>query len=182
MGYILAIHVPIAGLALLPVLFGWPLILTPMLIALLELIIDPACSIVLEAEREEEDVMLRPPRRPASTLLSWPLIFWSLTQGACAFLVVAAIFAGGIASGMSEDAVRTLSFLAAFGRPNPLLWWGLGLAAVVLTLIVVTPPVREFFGLVQPGAAQLALIAMSAAALLAMLELVKRAWRRRLET
>jgi Ca2+-transporting ATPase len=148
-------------------------------------------------------VMLRPPRRPASTLLSWPLIFWSLTQGACAFLVVAAIFAGGIASGMSEDAVRTLSFLAlvganialifvnrtfasslvaAFGRPNPLLWWGLGLAAVVLTLIVVTPPVREFFGLAQPGAAQLALIAMSAAALLAMLELVKRAWRRRLET
>jgi Ca2+-transporting ATPase len=203
MGYILAIHVPIAGLALLPVLFGWPLILTPMLIALLELIIDPACSIVLEAEREEADVMLRPPRRPESTLLSWPLIFWSLTQGGCAFLVVAAIFAGGVASGMTEDAVRTLSFLAlvganialifvnrtfasslvaAFGRPNPMLWWGLGLAALVLTFIVVTPPVRDFFGLARPGGAQLALIALSAAALLAVLELVKRAWRRRLET
>ena len=55
-------HVPIAGLAVLPVLLGWPLILLPVHIAFLELIIDPACSIVFESEREERDVMHRPPR------------------------------------------------------------------------------------------------------------------------
>ena len=92
MGYILAIHVPIAGLALFPMLLGWPLVLTPMLIALLELIIDPACSVVLEAEAEESDVMQRPPRHPDSALLSGPLIGWSLLQGAVAFAWVAAVF------------------------------------------------------------------------------------------
>ena len=62
MAFLLAVHVPIAGLAVLPVLLGWPLILLPVHIVFLELIIDPACSIVFEAEREERDVMHRPPR------------------------------------------------------------------------------------------------------------------------
>src|SRR4029079_18604361 len=68
--YILAIHVPTAGLALLPILLGQPLLLTPMLIAFLELIIDPACSVVLEAEREEGNIMSRPPRDLRSPLIS----------------------------------------------------------------------------------------------------------------
>ncbi|MHB8816665.1 MAG: cation-translocating P-type ATPase, partial [Steroidobacteraceae bacterium] len=59
-GYILAIHLPIAGLALLPIAMGRPLVLTPMLIAILELIIDPLCSVVLEAEHDERNVMTRP--------------------------------------------------------------------------------------------------------------------------
>ncbi len=63
-GYIVAIHLPIAGLALVPIALGRPLVLTPMLIAILELIIDPLCSVVLEAERDERDVMARPPRDP----------------------------------------------------------------------------------------------------------------------
>src|SRR5689334_11635371 len=90
LGYILAIHVPIAGLALLPIVFGWPLVLTPMLIALLELIIDPACSVVLEAEAEEADVMARPPRGADDALFGGALIGWSLLQGALAFALVAA--------------------------------------------------------------------------------------------
>src|SRR5262250_3807492 len=57
MAYILAIHVPIAGLALIPLLFGLPLLFWPLHIALLELVIDPMCSIVFEAEGEESDVM-----------------------------------------------------------------------------------------------------------------------------
>ncbi|MDO9103147.1 MAG: HAD-IC family P-type ATPase [Candidatus Nitrotoga sp.] len=61
MSYILAVHVPIAGMALLPVLFGWPALLYPMHIALLELIIDPACSIAFENEPAESDVMQRRP-------------------------------------------------------------------------------------------------------------------------
>jgi P-type Ca2+ transporter type 2C len=203
MGYILAIHVPIAGLALLPVLLGWPLMLTPMLIALLELIIDPACSVVLEAELEESDIMQRPPRRSDSALLSRSLIVWSVLQGACAFCVVALVFWVAANSGMAENTVRTLSFLAlvgtnfalifvnrtftsslraALGRPNRVLWWGLGIAGLVLTLIVSLPAARAFFGLGPVDAASLTLVAMSALLLLGVLELAKRHWRRRLET
>ena len=70
----LAVHVPIAGLALLPLLFGLPLVLVPVHIAFLELVIDPACSVVFEAEAEEADVMQRPPRPPGEPLLSRSLI------------------------------------------------------------------------------------------------------------
>jgi P-type Ca2+ transporter type 2C len=203
MGYILAIHVPIAGLALMPVLLGWPMILTPMLIALLELIIDPACSVVLEAEGEESDVMQRPPRHSSSRLISRPLIFWSVTQGLGALALVAVMFAGAMNRGMPADAVRTLTFLtlvganialifvnrtfasslrAAFGQPNRVLWWGLGIAGGVLAAIVALAPVRVFFGLGMPGVGQLVLIASSALLLLILLERGKRAWRRRLET
>ncbi|MFY7855650.1 MAG: ATPase, partial [Rubrivivax sp.] len=52
MSYLLAVHVPIAGMALLPVLLGWPPLLLPMHIALLELIIDPACTLAFENEPE----------------------------------------------------------------------------------------------------------------------------------
>lgn len=64
MSYVLAIHVPIAGLALVPVLLKWPLVLLPVHIVFLELIIDPACSVAFEAEAEEANVMRRPPRDP----------------------------------------------------------------------------------------------------------------------
>ena len=62
--YIFAIHVPIAGMSLIPVLLQWPLVLLPVHVVFLELIIDPACSVVFEAESEEADVMSRPPRNP----------------------------------------------------------------------------------------------------------------------
>ena len=58
LGYIFAIHVPIAGLSLIPVLFAdLPLILWPVHIVFLELIIDPACTMIFEAEKEEKNVM-----------------------------------------------------------------------------------------------------------------------------
>jgi P-type Ca2+ transporter type 2C len=201
MGYILAIHVPIAGLALLPVLFGLPLMLTPMLIALLELIIDPACSVVLEAEREEADVMARAPRRPDSSLLSWPLLSWSVLQGCLAFALVAATFLVGLRAGLPEAEVRTLSFFTlvganvalifvnrtfssslavAFGRPNRALWWGLGIAALVMTVILAVPGLRAFLDLAPLTATQLAGVAATGLALLAVLELAKRAWHARL--
>jgi Ca2+-transporting ATPase len=63
-GYTLAIHVPIAGLSMIPVfLTDWPLLLLPVHIVFLELIIDPACSHIFEAEGAEKDIMLRPPRK-----------------------------------------------------------------------------------------------------------------------
>ncbi len=70
MGFIFAVHVPIAGLALLPLLFGLPIVLGPIHIAFLEMVIDPVCSLVFEAETEEDDVMRRPPRSPDQPLFS----------------------------------------------------------------------------------------------------------------
>lgn len=78
MTYIIAVHVPIAGLAMLPIFFGYPLILTPLLIALMEMVIDPVCSIVLEAEEEEGNVMTRPPRAPKTPLLPTFCRFYGL--------------------------------------------------------------------------------------------------------
>ena len=70
MGFIFAVHVPIAGLPLLPLLFGLPILFGPMHIAFLEMVIDPVCSLVFEAETEEDDVMRRPPRPPDQPLFS----------------------------------------------------------------------------------------------------------------
>ena len=82
MAYILAIHVPIAGLALIPLLFGLPLVFWPLHIAFLEMVIDPVCSIVFEAEGEEADTMRRPPRDPSAPLFTAGFVIWSLLQGA----------------------------------------------------------------------------------------------------
>ena len=74
MTYIVAVHVPIAGMSLIPVMFGWPLALLPVHILFLELIIDPACSVVFEAETEEANVMNRPPRNPSDALFGRRLL------------------------------------------------------------------------------------------------------------
>ncbi|HET7811904.1 MAG TPA: cation-translocating P-type ATPase [Steroidobacteraceae bacterium] len=202
LGYICAIHVPIAGLALLPVLMGWPLMLTPMLIALLELIIDPACSVVLEAEPEEEDVMRRPPRARDSALLSPALLGWCLLQGVAAFAAVAAVQFAAMRAALPLDAVRTQVFLAlagvnlalifvnrayaaslraAFSRPNRILWWGLGIVFVMLASLLAMPGLRRFFALTGVDAGGLALILAAPAGLLVLLEILKRFWRSRLE-
>ena len=90
MGFIFAVHVPIAGFALLPLVLGLPIIFGPIHIAFLEMVIDPVCSLVFEAETDEEDVMRRKPRAPDEPLFSWPLIGWSVLQGGLAFGLVGA--------------------------------------------------------------------------------------------
>src|SRR5690242_7253688 len=100
MGFVLAVHVPIAGLALLPLLFGLPIIFGPLHIAFLEMIIDPVCSLVFEAETEEDDVMKRPPRSPKEPLFSRSLITWGLAQGTLIFGLVAAVYLGALQADM----------------------------------------------------------------------------------
>jgi Ca2+-transporting ATPase len=112
MSYILAVHVPIAGMALLPLLTGLPLIFAPIHIAFLEMVIDPVCSIVFEAEEEEEYIMRRPPRPPSVHLLSPKLVRWSLLQGSLALVVVAAIYLVGSFAEMPATDLRTLAFIA----------------------------------------------------------------------
>jgi Ca2+-transporting ATPase len=108
--YIFAIHVPIAGILLIPVLFHWPLVLLPAHIAFLELIIDPACSIVFEAEQEEKNVMNRPPRNSGEPLFSHQTVTISMLQGIIVLCVVLGVFLWSFQRGDSEQEVRTLTF------------------------------------------------------------------------
>ena len=111
LGYIFAIHVPIAGLSLIPVFFAdMPLILWPVHIVFLELIIDPACSIVFEAEKEELNVMDRPPKNYDEPFFGIKKILLSCSQGVGILIIVFAVYLFGLKNGYSEREVRALAF------------------------------------------------------------------------
>ncbi len=166
MTYIFAVHVPIAGLSLLPVVLGWPLVLLPVHIVFLELIIDPACSIVFEAEPEERDVMRRPPRDPSRPLFGRRMIFVALLQGVSVLAVEMLVFGSALGHGRPETAARALAFttlvfaniglifgnrtwsgivLATLGRWNGALWWVTGSALAVLGLVLYVPVLTRLF-------------------------------------
>ena len=111
MAYILSIHVPIAGVSLVPVILKWPLVLLPVHIAFLELIIDPACSIAFEAEPEEAEVMKRPPRPRDQPLFSRTLLGLSLTQGIVVLLITLTMFGIAHSRGHGETEARALTFV-----------------------------------------------------------------------
>lgn len=159
MSYILAVHVPIAGMALLPALFGLPAMLFPMHIAFLELIIDPACSVAFENEPAEADVMRRPPRDPEEPLFGGSTLLLALLQGTGVLLVVLAAFMLAQQQ-LPEDEARAFAFvtlvtanlalifsnrsrahswLAAWRTPNPVLWGITGLTGVILLLSLYVP-------------------------------------------
>jgi Ca2+-transporting ATPase len=166
MAYIISIHVPIAGLSLVPVLLGWPLILLPVHIVFLELIIDPACSVVFEAEQEEPDIMQRRPRSPAEHLLDKKTTLIALAQGFVVLGTVLAIYLAAVARDLDEPAIRTLTFvtivianLALIGtnrswtesiirtlrRPNKAFWWVIGGTLLFLAAAVSLPGLQNIF-------------------------------------
>ncbi len=111
MVYTLAVHLPIAGLAVLPLLFGLPLLLAPVHIAFLELVIDPACSIVFEAEDGGESLMQQPPRSAAEPLLSRADVVHSLAYGLLTTAAAFGAYAGLLALGRAADAAATAAFV-----------------------------------------------------------------------
>ena len=196
--FILAVHVPIAGLALLPLVLGMPIIFSPIHIVFLEMIIDPVCSLAFEAEGEEDDVMARPPRSPEAPLFSGKLIAWSLLQGVVVLLVVAGIFMFASARAMPENEVRAFTFVAlvlaivalifvnrsfgsslsqAFRLPNASLSWVLGGVGLILTMSLVWPAVRDLFAFGPLESGSLLLAAFAGAFVLLVLEQAKRPWR-----
>ena len=89
-----------------------PLLLTPMMVALLELIIDPACSVVFEAEPEDEGTMRRPPREPGAPLFGPALLSWGLMQGALALLALLACVLWAWIDGAAADRLRAVAFVS----------------------------------------------------------------------
>lgn len=201
MGFIFAVHVPIAGLALLPLVFGLPILFGPMHIAFLEMVIDPVCSLVFEAETEEDDVMRRPPRDPNEPLFSGPLIGWSILQGAFAFVLVAVIFVVALGHGMPEAEVRALAFFSlvvtivslifvnrsfsaslvtALRRRNPAFVLVLLAVTTMLGLTLLWPFARGLFRFGPLHLDDLALTLCAGVFVLVVLELLKPLWRERL--
>lgn len=93
MAYTLAVHVPIAGISLIPIIMQWPLVLLPIHIAFLHLIIDPACTIVFEAEPAEANVMSRPPRNHKEPLFDTKTLRLAFSQGMSVLVVLVLVFA-----------------------------------------------------------------------------------------
>lgn len=110
LAYIVAIHVPIAGISLLPVLLKWPTLFTPMHIVFMELVIDPACSIVFEAEQGEKNSMKRPPRNPNAPLFGAGVFMLSALQGVGVLLVILLVNFVALRMGRGEFEARTLTF------------------------------------------------------------------------
>jgi P-type Ca2+ transporter type 2C len=109
-GYIFSVHMPIAGLALFPILFNLPLVLLPAHIAFLELIIDPACSTVFEAEPEEKNIMNRPPRNLQERMFGRKGLALSLLQGTSMLAGVIVVLLYALYMDKGEVEVRTLTF------------------------------------------------------------------------
>lgn len=109
--YIVAVHVPIAGLALIPVLMGWPIMLMPVHVVMIEMIINPMCAFAFENEPEEKDIMKLPPRPINEGLIGLPQLILGLVQGGVLLLTCLLVYRWVLLSGQSTDLARTLTFL-----------------------------------------------------------------------
>ncbi len=164
MAYILAVHVPIAGVSLLPVILKWPLLLMPAHVLFLELIIDPASSVAFEAQRAEPDIMERPPRNRREPMLNPRVIVTSILQGFVVLAVVMGIY--GYTLPRNELDARTISFVALVlanlgliltnrssssriwaslrGR-NTALWLIISATIIFLGVVIYVPILRSLF-------------------------------------
>lgn len=164
--YIFAVHVPIAGMSLLPVLFQLPIVLLPAHIAFLELIIDPACSTVFEADPEEKNIMRRPPRNLREPLFNKRAFIFSVLQGMSILAVVFLVFVFALYQRKGEDDARTLAFatlvfanlmliltnlswsqniFAIVKGKNPTVVWIISGTVLALLLVLYVPFLRNLF-------------------------------------
>jgi len=176
--YIIAVHLPIAGITLLPLLLEsaihrlWPTVLMPIHVVFLEMIIDPACTIVFEVEPAEKDIMDRAPRAPGARLMNKRLLILSLVQGIVASLTSAAVYGYAVISDMVEEEIRSVTFASlVFGNlallwvnrswsesfieslriKNSALWWVMGGTLITLGLSLYLPWAQSLFHFVAPS-------------------------------
>jgi P-type Ca2+ transporter type 2C len=172
--YITAIHVPIAGLALLPILLGLPQLLFPMHVVLLELAIDPICALAFESERSSEGAMKRPPRKPEEALFGPRQLLFALAQGVVILAGVLGLYLFA-ASQLAPEQARGAAFIAlvianltlaladAAGEEGRVLdgerriyWWIAGALLAALTLVLTVPWLASIFHIAPPPLAHVA--------------------------
>ena len=196
MAYIIAVHVPLVGMALFPLVTSdWPLVLLPLQIAILELIIDPACSVVFEAEQVDPLIMDQPPRPVGTPMFDARILGIAVAQGASVLAAVLGVYLWSVLGARPDDDVRSLTFatlvLGNLGlilvnrswrlavwrtfreRHNPTVGWILGGALVVLVALLTVPALRDIFGFGAIGLGDAVVVAAAAAAGLTWFEVAK---------
>jgi len=176
MRFLIAVHVPLAGMAFIPLGAGWPLFLFPVHVVFLEFVIDPACSLVFEAERGDAALMERPPRRPGERLFTKASLAIALLLGLSVLAVVALLYGGALAAGRPEAVARSMAFTALVcgdlalilanrshdltmlemaTRENAALAWIVAVTLGALAVVIYVPPAAEVFRLAPLSAKEL---------------------------
>lgn len=195
MSYIIAIHIPIIGLVLMPAFFSWlPILLMPLHIVFLELIIDPVCAVAFESEQEEKKIMSRPPRKPDELFFGWSKILFSLFKGILLMVMVIAVYAISINEGHTDGEIRAIAFSSLIIGNVFLILSSLSdtrnfvsvlfekniavivistIAFVILLLTITIPFLKDIFAFEFPGYAHFLPSIVGAVIMLLVLELVK---------
>jgi Ca2+-transporting ATPase len=194
MAYVVAVHVPVAGLALFPLFLGWPMVLFPVHIVLVELIIDPACSMAFEAEPEAPGLMRRPPRPLGAPLFERGMVALSVLQGASVLVASLLSFRLGMAHTGAAETGRAMAFttllagnvalilvnrswdrsaLGVATARNVAAWVVVAGALAALTLVLEVPLLRGIFQLAPVGRHDLAVAAAAGLLSVAWFELWK---------
>jgi len=164
LGYLFAVHVPIVGVALIPVVMGGPVLLLPLHVVLLELLIDPACSLVFEADPAPGNSMTVPPRARGEALFSLASAVHAFAMGTLVFAGVAAVQWGCRALGATTEELRMANLGSIVLGNLLLLVWFRGVDArsahanamfytlvigvcIVWSLLTLVPGVGGMFGL-----------------------------------
>lgn len=166
MAYIVAVHIPIAGMTLIPAIMGWPEALLPVHILFLELVIDPACTIAFEAEPASDDIMQRKPRDPKAKMFTGRIFGIAMLQGVISLVMTLGVYMTALLGWRNVgDAIAisfatlvlsnillmfanrswTETFVATLARPNPALWWISGGTFVGLGIVLYIPLLRKLF-------------------------------------
>lgn len=195
MSYIMAIHIPIIGLTLIPAFYpALPLLLLPLHIVFMELIIDPACSVAFESEQEEKNIMQRPPRNPDEKFFGGGKILFSIAEGMLLLLMVLFVYYFTRNEGHNEYEIRAITFsslimgnvflilsglsksrgfLSSLSFNNKALLTILFYTLGVLFLIYQVPQLLEIFSMQNPGYSHFIPALLSCSVLLIILESIK---------
>ncbi|WP_129777581.1 cation-translocating P-type ATPase [Peristeroidobacter soli] len=185
MSYIVSVHIPIAGMGLVPVLLGWPLLLFPVHVLFLEFVIDPACAFVFEADPESDDVMKRPPRPREEPLFSSEMLKRSIGLGTCVMVWNVCVY-GAALQWLDESSARALVFVslvlanvalifvsrsrsasvrAIARRHNNIFWIMAALASVALACVIYIPGIAAVFRFTPPQWEMILAVALATVAL-----------------
>ena len=173
--FIIAVHIPVIALAMMPTLFHWVVLLMPVHIVLLELLIDPACAVVFEAEEEEKGLMDRPPRAAMDSPFSGGQLLSGLLQGLGVAVVLLIGKWWGDLSQWSEGEIRTVMYLSLLlsvmlliwsnrsvsarlgglaSGSNRFWWWMVGGVMVTWAALAYVPWISRLMSLSQPATPQ----------------------------